>query len=104
MNLRKKFYESVHKQPYGTEDIVLVKDIIIPFKFHNKCPKYWKINRAIEFYREHNYIDKPISVVKIPNEKSGECKYLLTDEYTRYLTIRSQSKAFTPVKYIDILQ
>ena len=104
MNLKKKLYELVHNQPYGTDEVILVKDIIIPYNYNNRCPKQWKIDRAVEFYRKHNYIDKPISVVKIPNEKTGKCKYLLIDEYTRYLAIRSQSNKFAPVKYIEILQ
>ena len=103
MNLRKRLYELMHMQPYGTEDLVLLKNVIIPYEFSNKQPKQWKISRVVDYYNENNCVDKPISVVKVPSEKTGKCKYLLTDEYTRYLFLKSQNKKFIPVKYIEIL-
>ena len=107
MGLRKTLYELVHKQPYGTDEIVSIKDIEIPKRFKKHYPNQWKMDRALEFYNKHGYVDQPISVVKVAG--TGICKhftikYLLVDEYTRYLTIVNKDGKQVPVRYIEILQ
>jgi len=100
---KKEAMRRFKNQPEGTEDVVKIKDIEIPKAFKKHYPKHWKIERALDFYKQNGYVDKPISVAKVTNEKLGTVKYLLTDEYTRIIILINKKVDLAPVKYIDIL-
>lgn len=98
--IKAKLYESLHKQPYGTEDVISIHDIIIPKSFKKKSskPKEFKLDKARSFYLDNGYVDKPIEVKKI--NMSGKTKYLLRDGYTRFIALRNYNVEKAPIKYI----
>jgi hypothetical protein len=98
-----RLYEKVHKQPYETDELVDIQDIILPRVMKNSTPALWKVDNAMEFLKKHGYVDKPILVEKITNEKGKPNKFLLVDSYTRYLAIKSQRYTKVPVKYVNEL-
>lgn len=100
-----RLYEKVHKQPYGTDELVSLESIVIPNVMERSIPATWKIERAMTFLKKHGYVDKPILVEKIINERGIPNSFLLVDRYTRLLALRSQDngkgKIQVPVKYIN---
>jgi hypothetical protein len=100
-NLKARLYEKLHHQPYGTEEIVHMSEIKIPYKFKKNYakPKEWKMERARSYYNQHGHIDKPLSVRMIA-KRDGTIRYLLKDEYTRYLILREVHSGAAPVIFI----
>lgn len=103
---RKKVVVNVlENQPEGTDYMARIGDIDIPTDFTRKksTPRKEKIDKADDYYDEHGMVDKPISVEIITNEDGSPNRFLLVDEYTRYLTLKKNNQFFMPVKYINIL-
>jgi ParB-like chromosome segregation protein Spo0J len=102
--IKAKVYEGLHKQPYGTDEVVSRYNIIIPhvFKLKSSDPKEWKMERAMAAYKEHGFVDKPILVKTIVNKKGRSNKYLLVDGYTRFLTLKKNGITKVPIKYIEV--
>lgn len=100
-SIKAKILVKVHKQPYGTEKLIRTNDIVVPYKFRQDYakPKEWKMERARSFYKDHGYVDKPLSVRMIAN-RNGNIRYLLRDEYTRYLVLKEIHSINCPVKLV----
>lgn len=94
--LKEKLYEAVHKQPYGTEDVIDIRLIIVPQEFRDpkSKPKKWKMVRSRNEYAERGYLDSPITV----HIEDGV--YHLADGYTRLLVGFEHGLKQVPVKYI----
>ena len=102
MNLRQKVYEFIFKQPYGTEKVVSIGDIIISKEFLNHHPRQWKIDRALDYYHKHGYVDEPITVMRIGSSNDNNT-YLLVDGYTRYLAIkRYNENCGFPIRIVGV--
>lgn len=92
------------RKPKGTDALVHIEDIIIPRCFRSTRPKRWKMERAIDYYKAHGKVDKPLLVEVITNE-SGRCnKFLVIDQYTRYLVLKEMGVKRVPIKYSQSLQ
>jgi len=89
-------------QPKGTEDIVDIRNIIIPPTFAQTEPQSWKMSRCQKRYHQSGHLDSPISVIPETNEDGKSTKLLLVDGYTRYLLARYIKLKEIPIKYIDI--
>ena len=90
-------------QPKGTEDIVDIRNIIIPPTFAQTEPQSWKMSRCQKRYHQSGHLDSPISVIPETNENGKSNKLLLVDGYTRYLLSKKYLKlSKLPVRYIDI--
>lgn len=95
-------FQKLFKNPKGTDEIVHIDDIRIPPCFKKTGCKYFKIERAIDYYLKHKRLDKPITVIAETNEKGFPNKLLLVDQYSRYLACRLLHIDRIPVRYIDI--
>jgi len=106
MSFKSKVYETIHKQPYGTEELIDIKDMIIPYCFSLKQskPKGWKMQKVRDYYNIHNRIDKPITVELIMNEKGMTNRFLVIDEYTRYLILKENNIRKVPIKYAKAIK
>ena len=98
--IRKKAYELIHRQPYGTEKVVKLYDIKVKGHFKKSIPKEHIIELAREYYNKKGYVDMPISVRKVLNKK-GRVKYILLDEYTRYLVLKEMKIEKIPIKIVE---
>lgn len=103
---RKSKSENVHKfenQPNGTEDVVNIRDIIIPPEFAKSEPCEYKKDRCRRRYYRLGHLDSPISVIAETNENGQPNKLILVDGYTRMLLARRYLRLDkVPIKYIDI--
>jgi hypothetical protein len=92
-----------NNQPVGTDDIVNACDIIIPEDFQNSHTHLAKIKRVIRRYIMYGMLDKPISVIVETNERGKPNKFILINEYSRYLAaVKWIGLNILPVRYIDI--
>ncbi len=93
----------VNFAPEDTDEIVHICDIIIPPLFKKSKTHGYKIKKAIAYYAKRGMLDKPISVIAETNEKGLHNKYLLIDEYSRYIACKKwMNISYVPVKYINI--
>lgn len=95
MRLREMAFEFIHKQPYGTEDVIDIKEAIIKRDFELTTPKPWKMKRCREATAKKGFIDSPITISIRRNKK------YLEDGYTRYLVALELHMERIPVKYIN---
>jgi hypothetical protein len=93
--IKEKIYEWLHKQPYGTEEVIDISKIIIKKSFKLCTPREWKMDRCREAYKKKKFLDEPITIWI---NKYG--KYILSDGYTRYLLAVENGLDNVPVKYI----
>ena len=84
------------------DDMVSIEDIIIPPNFANSHTNPRKVRKAIRFYMEHGYFDKPISVIPELNEQGKPNKLVLIDGLSRCLAAIELEVDILPAKYIDI--
>jgi len=94
MRLREKLYELIHKQPYGTEEVVNINEIHIMRDFEVTTPKEWKMERCRKHIKTKGFLDSPITVKIRHNRK------WLVDGYTRYLVAKELNLTVIPIKYI----
>jgi hypothetical protein len=96
------------KLPEGTDEVVRIRDIIIPPEYHKHKVSWYKIKKAIDYYNENGAFDKPISImVEITRNDSlngnKPNKLHLVDEYSRYIAAKYYLGLKTiPVTYISI--
>lgn len=88
--------------PEGTQDIVQIEYITIPRNFKRTTVSPWKIRRAVEYYRKHIKLDKPITVIAETNERGKRNKLILADEYSRYIAAKILYLKEVPIRYIKI--
>lgn len=99
--IKKRLYEFVNKNPYGTEEMLEIKSIIVPYVFKKSPPKQFKIDKASKLYEKKGFIDKPITVEKVKHKSKKDCYvYILRDGYTRFLVASSNNQTVLPVQYI----
>lgn len=102
---KKVVHNEFENQPEGTDYMARIGDITIPKQFRHPYskPKQEKMDKARNYYKKNGIVDKPISVEIITNELGNPTKFLLVDEYTRYLTLKGNDQFFVPVKYVSVL-
>lgn len=91
--IKDKLYELIHKQPYGTKEVIDINKIKITWQFEKTQPKWWKMVRARERYLKKGFLDEPITIHIMYGE------YILVDGYTRYLVAKESKLTKVPVKY-----
>ena len=99
---KKHTYNKFWNQPEGTQDTVRISDIIIPKCYLNTQPKQHKLDRVEDAYISLGHLDKPITVVAETNERGKANKFILVDEYTRFIFARNYGINKIPVKYISM--
>lgn len=99
-NVKLKLYGMLHGLPAGTDGLVKFEDIIVPRTFRRSTPNERKMKRARDAYEKNGFIDVPLVVERITNEKGQPTKYLLVDHYSRYLVLLEQQVDIAAVKYI----
>ena len=87
--------------PEGTEDVVRMRDIKIPQTYGLTRVKRYKIQKVIDYYREHGCLDKPISIIAEINERKMPNRLQLVDEYSRYIALKLMGIEVAPIKYIE---
>jgi hypothetical protein len=92
---------SINMTP-GTDEAIFIGDIKIPQQYYNSPPNKYKVVRYLKYYIKHGYFDKAITVIPETNEKGKHNKFLLVDEYARYVAAKWLKLEKVPVKYIDI--
>lgn len=89
--LKEKLFELIHKQPYGTEEVISIEKIEIKKSFKLCNPREWKMQRCRELYLRKGFLDSPITIHN---------KYILVDGYTRYLVALELELKEVPIKYL----
>jgi hypothetical protein len=103
--LQNQYNRKYLDQPVGTDEVINRNDIIIPraFKQTRYRMNQEKIRKAIRYYIDCKMLDKPITVIVETNEKKRHNKFILVDEYSRYIAaVDWIGLNYIPVKYIDI--
>ena len=95
-----KLKDLLTRKPKGTDELVHINDIIIPKAFEQSTPAQWKMDRALEYYKKHRKVDKPLLVEPITNEIGKPNQLLLVDNYTRFLVLLRHDITRVPVKYV----
>jgi hypothetical protein len=89
--------------PEDTDEIISVADIYIPESFKRTKVKYYKIRKVLDHYNKYGGLDKAITVIPELNEQGSYNRFILVDEYSRYIVMFKILKStYLPVKYIDI--
>lgn len=99
MMLKENLYGLIHKQPYGTDEVINIYDIYIPEDFRTKesRPSKKKMIECRQKFHKLGFLDKPIEVKK----QDGYKKLLLVDKYTRLCVGFEMGLKYVPIKYID---
>ena len=84
------------------DDIVNTEDVIIPNDFAITHTSEKKITKAINFYKEKGYFDKPITVIPEINEIGNPNKLILIDGLSRYIAAIRLKTDIISVKYIAL--
>ena len=86
------------KQPKGTEAIISISKIYVPRRIADSTPRVEKYKKYERYFLRHGKIDKPIEVFI---DKYNKNRYILNDEYIRYLILKEYSITDIPVKIIE---
>lgn len=84
------------------DEILKTCELIIPQLFQDTRARKSKITKAIKFYVEFGYFDKPVSVIAETNEHGEPNKFIIVDGLTRCIAAKWLGVEYVPVKYIDI--
>ncbi|MDQ0245073.1 hypothetical protein J2S09_002649 [Bacillus fengqiuensis] len=79
------------KGPVGTEDFILLEQIVVTEKFSNSRPNPEKIQKVVNYLKRTGNLDEPITV-------NRDTK-ILTDGYTRYIVAERVKMNLIPVAY-----
>ncbi|WP_204524856.1 ParB N-terminal domain-containing protein [Priestia abyssalis] len=79
------------KGPVGTEDFILLEQIVIMEGFSNSRPSPEKIQKVANYLKRTGHLDEPITV-------NRDTK-ILTDGYTRYIVAERVKMNLIPVAY-----
>ena len=82
------------KGPKGTEDFILLDEIIVPEAFLNSHPNPEKTQQVIDYVKRIGYLDEPIIV-------NRDTK-VLSDGYRRYIIAKKVKMVMVPVAYEKI--
>lgn len=102
---RKRFITETEKNnvPLGTDEIVHIADVLVPNEYRKHKPHDYKIQKALRYFIKYGVIDKPITVIAETNEQGLHNKYILVNEYSRYLALVEWCGLnYIPVRYISI--
>ena len=83
--------------PPDTEDVIDIKDIVIPSKIKNSSPSPKKIIKYTKRYEMNGMVDEAITVKKT-NLFDTDC-YILTNGYIRLLILKQNGIDEIPVKF-----
>lgn len=86
------------KIPKDTEDIIELKNIVVPDSFENSHPHRYKINQYTKYFNKNKCLDKPVLVEK--GIVNGQEYVKLVDQYIRYLIFKKKGIKNIPVRYI----
>lgn len=84
------------KYPQDTEEVVNIKEIIVPAEFQRTRPRAEKIIEYTKRFEKNGMIDTAISVKK--GLVFGVEKYILTDGYIRLIILRQNGIDDVPIK------
>jgi len=82
------------KGPEGTEDFILLDQIIVPEEFLNSHPNPEKTQQVIDYVKRTGYLDEPIII-------NRDTK-ILSDGYRRYIVAQKVKMVMVPVAYEKI--
>ena len=63
-SIYKSVWEHIHKQPYGTDSLIDIKNIKVSKDFLRTTPRVDKVKKYYTYFNKHGFIDKPITVKK----------------------------------------
>jgi len=82
------------KGPEGTEDFILLDQIIVPEEFLNSHPNPEKTQKVVDYVKRTGHLDEPIVINR--DTKT------LTDGYRRYIVAKKEKMDVVPVSYEKI--
>ena len=88
--------------PPDTEDVINIKDIIIPNEFKNSHPSLKKIATYTERYELNGMVDIAITVrqrMNLAGDTFVKELYVLKDGYIRYLILKQNGINEVPVRF-----
>lgn len=83
--------------PPDTEEIINIKEIIVPCEIKNSSPNVNKVIKYTKRYEMNGMVDEAITVKKT-NLFGTDC-YILTNGYIRYLILKQNGISEIPVKF-----
>ena len=83
--------------PPDTEEIINIKEIIVPSIIQNSCPNANKVINYTKRFEQNGMVDEAITVKKT-NLFGTDC-YILTNGYIRYLILKQNGISEIPVKF-----
>jgi hypothetical protein len=78
-------------KPDGTEDFILLDQIVVTEEFLNSHPSVEKTKLALNHVKRTGYLDEPIMI-------NQDTKVLL-DGYTRYIAAKDMKMNLVPIVY-----
>ena len=94
-SIYKSVWERIHKQPYGTDSLIDIKNIKVSKDFLRTTPHVDKIKKHYEFYNKHHYLDSPITIHKT------EGVNILQNGYIRYMIAINEIDEYCKLHNID---
>ena len=79
------------KAPAGTEDFMLLKEIVVPEAFLNSHPNPEKTQQVVKYVEQSGHLDEPLTIHR-------ETK-MLTDGYRRYIVAKQLKLEQVPIAY-----
>ena len=78
-------------KPDGTEDFILLNQIVVTEEFLNSHPSVEKTQRVLNYVKQSGYLDEPIMI-------NRDTK-ILSDGYIRYIVAKDIEMNVVPIVY-----
>jgi len=78
-------------KPDGTEEFILLEQIVVTEGFLNSNPRVEKIQQVMNHVKRTGYLDEPITIKRDTK--------ILTDGYTRYIAAQKMEIDLVPIAY-----
>ena len=85
------------KYPLDTEEVIDVKDIIVPYEIQHSKPNVHKVIEYTKRFEQSGTIDKAVTISK--RVIFGTEHYVLTNGYVRYLILKQNGIDEVPVRF-----
>jgi ParB-like chromosome segregation protein Spo0J len=78
-------------KPDGTEDFILIDQIVVTEEFLNSHPSVDKTQQVLNYVKKTGFLDEPIMI-------NRDTK-ILTDGYRRYIAAKEMKMNLVPIVY-----
>jgi hypothetical protein len=78
-------------KPEGTEDFILLEQIVVTEEFLNSHPSVEKTQQVMDHVQRTGYLDEPITI--------NQDTKILTDGYRRYIVAKKVEMDLVPIVY-----